>query len=146
MSVPFSAKRSHRRRITGTCHSIWIWLHGSVGICTSGMPSPSVQKAMLTPSFVLAYWMRGSAIGSTSHREQPLRVGDALKGLLAPVVEGHSSRRPRQSTHGVRYQHLARRRERRDAGGDVDGAAVDVVPLSDDVSGVDAEMQAQPQR
>jgi hypothetical protein len=27
---------------------------------TSGIPSPSVQKAMLTPSVVLAYWMRGS--------------------------------------------------------------------------------------
>ncbi len=27
---------------------------------TKGIPSPSVQKAMLTPSAVCAYWMRGS--------------------------------------------------------------------------------------
>jgi hypothetical protein len=36
------------------------WLHGGFAICTTGGPSPSVQKAMLTPSAVLAYWMRGS--------------------------------------------------------------------------------------
>ncbi len=36
---------------------------------TNGMPSPSVQKAMLTPSLVLAYWMRGSMIGPASRHE-----------------------------------------------------------------------------
>src|SRR3990170_319745 len=101
---------------------------------------------MLTPSLVLAYWMRGSAIGSTSHREQPLRVGDALKGLLASVVEGHSSRRPRQSTHRVRHEHLARRGGARDPCSDVHRAAVDVVAFADHVAGVNAEVELQAER
>jgi predicted N-acetyltransferase YhbS len=41
-------------------HSIWIWLRGGDGIHKMGIPSPIDQKAMLTPSRVLAYWMRGS--------------------------------------------------------------------------------------
>jgi hypothetical protein len=44
-----------QRRQPGSCHSSWMWLYGGAGICTRGMPSPSVQKAMLTPSAVLAY-------------------------------------------------------------------------------------------
>src|SRR4030042_4526071 len=58
-SCLFSARRSYQRRISGNCHSIWMWVNGG-GICTNGMPSPIVQKAMLTPSAVWAYWMRGS--------------------------------------------------------------------------------------
>jgi hypothetical protein len=37
-----------------------MWLIARNGMYTSGIPSPSVQKAMFTPSLVFAYWMRGS--------------------------------------------------------------------------------------
>src|SRR3990170_5690403 len=98
---------------------------------------------MLTPSLVLAYWTCGSAIGPPSHREQPLRVGDALKGLLAAVVERHARRGAGKRAHRVRHQHLARRGRARDPGSDIDRPAVDVVPLADDVTGVDAQVQRQ---
>src|SRR3989304_3269733 len=39
-----------------------MWLNGRLGMCTKGSPSPSVQKAMLTPSPVVAYWMGGASI------------------------------------------------------------------------------------
>ena len=60
MSFLFFARRSYQSRHSGICHSSWTWLNPTTGICTKGMPSPSVQKAMLTPSLAFAYWMRGS--------------------------------------------------------------------------------------
>src|SRR3972149_10421426 len=60
MSFLFSARRSYQSRHSGICHSSWTWLNPTMGMCTNGMPSPIVQKAMLTPSLVWAYWMRGS--------------------------------------------------------------------------------------
>ena len=39
---------------------------------TKGIPSPSVEKAMLTPSLAWAYWMRGSMAGTIlRHSEVP---------------------------------------------------------------------------
>src|SRR3990172_7570353 len=99
---------------------------------------------MFTPSLVLAYWTCGSAIGPTSHREQALRLFDALQPVLSPVVERHPRRRAGETPHGVRHEHLTRRGRRGYPGGYVYGAAVDVVPLSDDVAGVDTEGQLQP--
>src|SRR3989304_5012954 len=98
---------------------------------------------MLTPSLVLAYWTCGSAIGPPSHREQPLRVGDALKGLLAAVVERHARRGAGKRAPRARPQPPARRGRARDPGSDIDRPAVDVVPLADDVTGVDAQVQRQ---
>src|SRR5439155_23971441 len=50
----------------------------------------------------------------------------------------------RQRAHRVRHEDLARRRQPADARSDVDGAAVDVLLLADDVAGVEAEMQGHP--
>ncbi len=75
---------------------------------TSGIPSPNVEKAMLTPSLVLAYWMRGSATVAPSHRVQSLRLANTLQLVLATVIKGYTCRCPCQAPHGVRYQHLTR--------------------------------------
>src|SRR5439155_26092396 len=48
-----------------------------------------------------------------------------------------------QRPHRLRHQHLARRREPADAGGDVHGAAVNVPLFADDVAGVEAEMERE---
>src|SRR3990170_1324891 len=101
---------------------------------------------MLTPSLVWAYWMRGSVIGAASNHEQSLRVGDALQLVLAALLERHARRRASQTPDSVRHQHLARSGGACDTRRDVHRAAVDVVPLADDVAGVDAEVQLQPQR
>src|SRR3972149_8465200 len=37
-----------------------MWVNGCTSRSTRDGPSPTLQKAMLTPSVVLAYWMRGS--------------------------------------------------------------------------------------
>src|SRR3990172_2343954 len=61
-----------------------MWLNGMLGMTTRGLPSPSVQKAMLTPSAVCAYWIRGSmtatlyAIGKPPPRSQ--RTGTPYNG------------------------------------------------------------------
>src|SRR3990170_4715699 len=101
---------------------------------------------MLTPSLVFAYRMRGSAIGTSSHREQPLWLSDALQLVLAPVLEADTRRRAGKTPHRVRHEHLARGGCARYSGGDVNRAAVDVVALADHVTGVDAEVELKADR
>jgi hypothetical protein len=76
------------------------------------------------------------------HCPDPHRLSHDLQCLLAAVLERDARRRPRQRADHVRYEHLARRRQPANAGRDVDGTAVDVVVLADDVAGVDAEAKA----
>ena len=67
------------------------------GIWTSGIPFPNVEKAMLTPSLVFAYWMRSSMAGilyaSGLSLSRVLAVGrrwpvrqEALAALGAAIV------------------------------------------------------------
>src|SRR5574341_1709102 len=78
------------------------------------------------------------------HNPYPNRLADALERLLAPVLEPHAGGRARQRAHGLRHQHLARRRQPRDPRGYVHRAAVDVVLLPYHISGVEAEVEGQP--
>jgi len=67
-----------------------------VGECVPRLPSCS--SALRAPSAVLPL----------SHREQALRLADALQLVLAAVIEGDSRRGTGQAPHGVRHQHLSR--------------------------------------
>src|SRR3990170_3364354 len=100
-------------------------------------PSTSVKRTVTVPSGSV------SATGALLHGPQSHRLRHTLERVLAAILERHARRRARQTPHGVRHQHLARRRGARYPRRDVDGSAVDVVPLADDVAGVDAEMQLQ---
>src|SRR3972149_6530207 len=53
--------------------SRWTWANPGVAMRTRGGPSPMLAKAMLTPSAVWAYWMRGSIAGLSPLRQH--RVG-----------------------------------------------------------------------
>ena len=61
MSIRLDARRSYHEINSGMLNSSVVWLQASGGLMIKGTPpSPIVQKAMLTPSSVFAYWMRGS--------------------------------------------------------------------------------------
>src|SRR5439155_13627224 len=70
-------------------------------------------------------------------------LAHTLKRLLTSVLNRYARGSPRQRAHGVRDQHLARRREAADSRGNVDGAAEDVVFLADHIAGVEAEVQRE---
>src|SRR3990172_8756918 len=92
-------------------------------------PSTSVNRTVTVPSG------SASATGALPHGPHPHRLRHALQLVLAAVVERHTGRGPRQPPHSVRHQPLARGGRRGYPGGDVHGAAVDVVLLADDVAG-----------
>ena len=110
-----------------------------------GRPSPSVQKAMLTPSAVWAYWMRGSTsrlLCTANSRCGSPTPFSACSPRSSNATPADVRARPRtvsdtSTSPGAERRSYPRR--------DVHRAAVDVVPLSDDVTGVDAEVQLQPQ-
>src|ERR1700694_2269111 len=58
---PF-ASPSYQRRPSAVCQARSDGLIGADGIWIMGGPSPSVQKAMLTPSSVRPYWTAGSIV------------------------------------------------------------------------------------
>ena len=99
---------------------------------------------MLTPSLVFAYWMRGS-ITPPPPRPQPTPAPPPPPPS-APARRGPRTAPPPTSAPATAPspdQHLPRRRQPRNARGNVDGAAVDVVVLSDHVAGVEAEVEGQ---
>src|SRR6266542_4457908 len=119
----------------------------AVPTTTIGGPAPSTVYAMLTPSLVVAYWMRGS-ITPLSHRPHLHPLPHPLQALFAAVLKLYARRRPRQRAHRLRHQHLARCGEPADARRDVDRAPVDVVAsvwvfLARDIAGVQAQVQGQ---
>jgi hypothetical protein len=75
-----------------------------------------------------------------------LRLLDALEGELAAVVEDDAGGGATEGADDVGDEGLAGSGSGSDAGGDVDGAAVNVagaaeVLVADDVAGMDADMQ-----
>src|SRR5437870_2315661 len=94
------------------------------------------------------FWRIGCAAPSLApslnDRPYPHCLAYAFQCLLAPVLEPDAGRRPRQRAHRLRDEYFGRRRQPADPSRDVYSAAVDVVVLADDVSGVQAEMQRQP--
>jgi hypothetical protein len=74
----------------------------------------------------------------------PPRAGDALEGVLAPVLESDPGARD-QVLHSGGHQHLPRPGQRRHPGADVDCDSADVVSGELDLPGVQAAAQLQPQ-
>ncbi len=62
MTVRLRAIRSYQALTAGNCHSRARWLNSSGGVTSRRGPEPMVQYAMRTPSCVVAYLMRGSAM------------------------------------------------------------------------------------
>src|SRR5574341_2209051 len=67
----YGCARSSHGRASGSCQSRWPTPNGMLGVITRDGPSPIVQKAMLTPSAVFAYWMRGSMTPHPSINRPP---------------------------------------------------------------------------
>src|SRR6266536_3195766 len=78
-----------------------------------------------------------------SDLEDPDGVGDAFEGVLAPVGEGDAGGGAGEGADGVGDEDLAGFGESHDPGGDVDGAAVDVVALAQYVAGMEAEVELE---
>src|SRR5438132_4382637 len=77
------------------------------------------------------------------HRPDAHCIRDSLQPLVATVLERHTSRSPRQRAYRLGHQHLARRRQPANARGDVHSATVDIALLTDDIPGVEAEVQGE---
>src|SRR5437016_12397438 len=77
------------------------WLKPGTGIPISGRPSPAIEHAMLTPSPVFAYWMRGSIVALILHPAdmeawcQDSGAGSSASRFRATRVEHHSKAPPR---------------------------------------------------
>src|SRR6266545_696125 len=146
--IPAATRRSNPARRIGCSQSSCTWLENGGWIQTSGGPLPAVVTAIVTASLVFTYCAGGGVVMRTSsraldYRPHTHRLPHPLQRLLAPVLEAHARRRTRQRAHRLRYQHLTGSGEAADSRSDVDGAAVHVVPLADDVSCVKSEVERE---
>ncbi len=62
-TVYLSARSLNTGPLGGESHTSCTWLSEISPATTRGGPFPTVVKAILIPSLVLAYWMRGSMAG-----------------------------------------------------------------------------------